>query len=95
LGCFNFGLWTWGFGLNGQPRFQILLETFLRLEIFGDDDDRPLRKKFLHQCGEKRLRGRVNAGKSQRSASLQSPRERLHSGSFDEVSEQVARRLCW
>ena len=44
--------------LQLQPRFQILLETFLRLQVFRDDDDGPPRKKFLQQRGEKRLGGR-------------------------------------
>ena len=75
-----------------EPRFQILLETFLRLQIFSDDDDEPLRKKLLQQRGEERLCRRGDAGKRQRSASLQSPGEGLHGGSFQDVSEQIARR---
>ena len=77
---------------NGQPRFQVLLKTFLRLQIFSDDDNGPLRKKFLQQRGEKRLCRRGDAGKRLRSATLQSPGEGLHGGSFQDVSEQIARR---
>ena len=79
----------------GQPRFQILLKTFLRLQIFRDDDNGFLRKKFLHHRGEKWLGGCRDAGEKMRSASFQAPGERLRSGNFCEVSEQIARRLCW
>jgi hypothetical protein len=75
-----------------KPRFQILLETFLSFQIFRDDNDGFLRKQFLQQRGEKRLRRRGNSRKSQRSASVQSPREGLRGGSFQNVSEQIACR---
>ncbi len=88
----DFGLWTLDFGLNRQPSLQILLETFLRLQVFRDDDDGPLRKKLSQQRGEKGLSGHGDAGKSQRFAALQSPGEGLHGGSLQNVSEQVACR---
>lgn len=77
---------------NLQPRLQVLLETLLRLEIFRNDDDGPLRKEFLQQRGEKGLGGRGDGGKSLRSARLQSPGKGLPDGSLREVSEPVARR---
>ena len=79
----------------GQPRFQILLKTFLLFQVFHDEDDGTLRKKFLQQRGKKRLRGRGDARKSLRSALLHALREGLRGGIFYEVSEQIARRLCW
>ena len=88
----NFGLWTLDFGLLPQPRLQILLATFLRLEVFRDEDDGTIGKFPLQQRGEKRLRGGGDAGKSQHSTLLHALREGLHSGSFQNVSEQVAGR---
>ena len=75
-----------------EPRFQILLETFLRLEVFRDDYHGALRKKFLQQRGQERLCGWTDAGTRQHSASLQSPGEGLHGGSSRDVSEQAACR---
>ena len=40
---------------TSQPRFQVLLKTFLRLEVVGDDDDGALGEKVVQQGGEKRL----------------------------------------
>jgi hypothetical protein len=54
-----------------------------------------LREKFFQQRGEKGPGGCGDAGKSLRSARFQSPGKRLRDGIFFEVSEQVARRLCW
>ena len=75
-----------------EPCFQILLKTFLGLQIFRDDDDGLLRKDLLHQRGKKRLRGRGHTGKRLRSAMLHSPGKGLHGGSSQDVSEQFARR---
>jgi len=50
------------FGLGGHPRFQILLKTFLRLEVFRDDHNRTAREKLLEQRDKKRLRCRRHAG---------------------------------
>ena len=86
------GGWIFRRALHRQPRFQILLETFLRLQIFGDEDEGALRKKFLQQHGEEGLRARGDAGKSLRSASLHAPGEGLHGGSLGDVSNQSARR---
>ena len=38
-----------------QPSFQILLKTFLRLQIFRNDYHRAVWQKFLQQHDEKRL----------------------------------------
>ncbi len=76
----------------GNPRFQVLLEIFLRLEVGRDDDDGPRWKNILQQRGKKRLGWRADSGARQRSAILQSPGEGLHGGSFCDVSEQFARR---
>jgi hypothetical protein len=79
----------------GNPRFQILLEIFLRLEVGRDDDDWPRWKNILQQRGEKRVRRRANSGTRQRSAIFQSPGEGLHSGSSRNISEQFACRCGW
>jgi hypothetical protein len=86
----SFGLWTVDCGLKTQPRLQVLLKTFLRLEVVGDDDDGALREKILEQGRKKRLRCLADTRASQHSNILQSPRQGLHSGSFRNVSEQVA-----
>ena len=88
----SFGLRLGDFGLEAKPRFQVLVETFLRLQIVRDDDDGPRWEKLMQQGGEERLRGHGDVGKKQRSASLQSPGERLHGGSLRDVSEQIACR---
>jgi hypothetical protein len=78
-----------------QPRLDVLLEAFLNFQIRRDDNERPLWKNILNQNRKKRLRRLANTGTGQHSAILQSPRERLHGGSFRDVSEQVAcRRRC-
>jgi hypothetical protein len=83
------------FGLKTQPRLQILLKTFLRLKVVGDDDDGVLRENFLEQNRKKRLCRLADSIASQHSAILQSLRKALHSGSFQDVSEQVAcHRRC-
>jgi hypothetical protein len=64
------------------------LKTFLRFQIFRDDDDWPLRENLPKQCGEKGLGRRADFGARQHSAILQSPDEGLHGGSFRDVSEQ-------
>ena len=91
----GFGLWTVDFGLKTQPRLQVLLKTFLRLKVAGNDDDGALREKILEQNRKKRLRRLADPGTNQHSAMLQSLRKALHRGSFQDVSEQVAcRRRC-
>ena len=78
-----------------KPGFDVLLKTFLRLKVVGDDDDGTLREKILEQNRKKRLRRLADSGASQHSAILQSLRKALHSGSFQDVSEQAAcRRRC-
>jgi hypothetical protein len=69
------------------------LETFLRFQIRRDNDERSPAGNLLKQNRKKRLSRLANAGAGQRSAILQSPREGLHSGSFRDVSEQVACRF--
>ncbi len=76
----------------GNPRFQILLEIFLRLEVGRDNNNWSLWGKFLQERGEERLRGRADSGARQHSAILQSPRNGLPGGSFNNVSEQAACR---
>jgi hypothetical protein len=88
----DFGLWAMGCGRDCLPRFQILLETFLRFQIGRDDDKRPPGQKFLKHSREKRLRRLANAGTRQRFAMLQPPRQGLHGGSLRNVSEQAACR---
>ena len=91
----SFGLWIVDCGLKTQPRFQVLLKTFLRLKVVGDDDNGMLREKILEQNRNKRLRRLADPGASQHSAMLQSLRKALHRGSFQDVSEQAAcRRRC-
>ena len=91
----GFGLWTVDCGLKTQPRLQVLLKTFLRLKVVGDDDNGTLREKKLEQNRKKRLRRLADPGASQHSAMLQSQCKALHRGSFQDVSEQVAcRRRC-
>ena len=68
------------FGLCRQPSLQILLETFLGLKIFRDNDDGPVWKKFLQQRGKKRLRRPGHSWKNQRSALLHAPGKVLHGG---------------
>lgn len=75
-----------------EPRLQVLLETFLRLQVFRDDDDGSLRKKFLQQRGQERLCGWTDAGTRQRSAMLQSPGKGLHGGSSRGGGEPIACR---
>ena len=41
----------------GQPGFDVLLQTFLGLEAFGDDDDRALRKFFANESGDECVSG--------------------------------------
>jgi hypothetical protein len=83
------------FGLNLQPCFNVLLETFLRFQVFDDDDDWPVGEDFLKKNGKERLRSPGNTGARQRSAILQSPREGLHSGRLCDISEQMAcHRRC-
>src|SRR5580658_596250 len=55
-----------------QPGFQVLLETFLRFQIFRDHDDGPFGKFSFDQRSEERPGGWGDAGKGQRSAMLQS-----------------------
>lgn len=82
-------------GLKTQPCLQILLKTFLCLEVVGYDDNRAARENFPEQGGKKRLRRLTDARTSQRSAMLQPPRQGLHSGSLRDVSEQAAcHRRC-
>ena len=91
----GFGLWTVDCGLKTQPRLQVLLKTFLRLEVVGHDDHRAAREIIPEQGRKKRLRRLADPCASQHSAILQSPRQDLHSGSFRDVSEQAAcRRRC-
>jgi hypothetical protein len=91
----DFGLWTLDSGQCLHPRSQILLKTFLRFQAVGDDNDGASWKKLVEQRGEKRLSGRRHAGAGQRSALLHAPRQRPHSGSLCDVSEQAAcRRRC-
>lgn len=78
-----------------EPRLQVLLKTFLRLEVVGHDDNRAARENFPEQDRKKRLRRRADTRASQHSTILQPPRKALHSGSFRDVSEQAAcRRRC-
>lgn len=77
-----------------QPGFQILLETFLHLQVFGDNDNGPAGKASAQQCRQKRPGRRCDGGKSQRSALLHAPDEGLPGGSLRDFSEQMARRLC-
>src|ERR1017187_7004719 len=78
-----------------EPRLQVLLKTFLRLEVVGHDDNRAARENFPEQSRKKRLRCLADTRASQHSAILQSSRKGLHSGSFRDVSEQAAcRRRC-
>jgi hypothetical protein len=78
-----------------KPSFDVLLKTFLRLKVVGDDDNGALREKILEQNRKKWLRRLADTCASQHSAILQSLRKALHSGSFQDVSEQVAcRRRC-
>ena len=78
-----------------QPRLQVLLKTFLSLKIFSDEHHGPVGVKTLQERRQERLGGRGDAGKSQRSALLHAPGERLHGGSIQDISEPIARRLCW
>ena len=78
--------------LVAQPRLQVLLKTFLRLQIFRDDDDGAIGKFLLQQRREKWLGARRNPGKSLRSARLHAPDEGLHGGSLQDVSERLADR---
>jgi hypothetical protein len=77
---------------RAQPRLQVLLKTFLRLEVVGHDDNRAARESFPEQDRKKRLRRLADTCASQHSAILHSPRQGLHSGSFQDVSEQAACR---
>ena len=89
------GLWGFGGGLNLQPGFNILLKTFLRFQIRGDDDQWPTGKNGLQQNRKERLCRPANAVHGQRSAMLQSLRQGLHSGRVCDISEQMAcRRRC-
>jgi hypothetical protein len=69
-------------GLNLQPCLDVLLKTFLRFQIFDNDDDWPVEENFLKQNGKKRLRSPADSGARKHSAILQSPCKGLHSGSF-------------
>ena len=75
-----------------HPGLQILLETFLGLEVVGYDHERSSGEQPLKQCGKERLRGRSDAGAGKRAAPLQSPCEGLHGGSSDDPVEQTAGR---
>ena len=78
-----------------EPCLQVLLETFLRLEVVGDDDNRAARENFPEQSRKKRLCRLADTRASQHSAMLQAPGQGLHGGSFRDVSEQAAcRRRC-
>ena len=90
----DLGPWALDFGLgrNGQPRLQVLLKSFLRLQAFGDRNYRALGKCMTQQRGQKWLRGWTDARARQCAALLQSPQQGLHSGSLRNLSEQVACR---
>jgi hypothetical protein len=71
------------------------LKIFLRLEVVSHDDNRAAWENFPEQGRKKRLRRLADSRASQHSAMLQSPGKGLHSGSFQDVSEQAAcRRRC-
>ncbi len=89
---FDFGLWALDFGRLLNPRFNVLLEIFLRLEIGRDEDYWAVRKQLPEQCCEKRLGGRANPVARQRTSILQAPGEGLRGGSFYDVSEHCACR---
>jgi hypothetical protein len=92
----TFAFRTLRFGFLQEPGFNVLLETFLSLEVVGHNDNRAAREHFPEQDRKKRLRRLADTRASQQhSAMLQSPRQGLHSGSFRDVSEQIAgRRRC-
>ena len=50
-------------GLRAQPSLQILLKTFLGLEIFRDNDEGTLRELLMDQRRQKRAGGGGNPGK--------------------------------
>ena len=76
-----------------EPRFEVLLKTFLRFEVVRDHDEGPFGEKVTQQCGEKRLGRCTDAGVSQCAARLQSPGEGLHGGSLrNSVEQQACRR---
>lgn len=77
---------------EAKPRFQVLLKQFLRLQILGDDDQGPSGKVSPDERGDERARRWSDARKRKRSAMLQSPRQRLDSGSFYDIGEQMACR---
>ena len=79
-------------GRHLRPRLQILVETLLCFQVFGHHDDGASGKKLLQEDGKQRLGTGGHAGTSQRSALLHAPGERLHGGSFQDVSEPVACR---
>ena len=77
-----------------EPRLQVLLKTFLRLKVIGDNDDGALRENFPEQGRKKRLRRLADPGTSQHSAILQSPGKGLQGGRLRDSSEQFACRCC-
>ena len=88
----NLELGTWNLELHTHPRFQILLKTFLRLEVFGDDHNRATGGNCLQQHREKGLGCRSDVGAGQCAARLQTPGEGLPGGSLRDVSEHAAGR---
>ena len=73
----------------GQPGFDVLLQAFLGLEAFGDDDDWALRKFFANEGGDECVGGGWHAGIRQCSAPLQRAEEVLHGWRFLNVPERT------
>jgi len=80
------------FGVQREPRRQILLRTFLGPKSLRYNDNRPLREKVPQQRSEKRLGRGADARARQHSPLLQAPCQGLDSGSFRDSSEQFACR---
>lgn len=76
-----------GGGLQTEPRFEILLKTFLRFQDISDDDDWASWKLLGEKSGEKRAGGFVDAGTGQQSPILQALRKGLHGGILRDLSE--------
>ena len=76
-----------------QPRRDILQEQLLVSELVGNQEDWSMRKfEAEHRC-EKGLGCLGNAGARQHRAFLHAFNQGLHSGSFQDLREQVACRF--
>ena len=76
-------------GRQLQPRLDILMKNFLRLQPLGDHDDGAFGEKLAQRGGEKGLRGSGRAAQGQSASRLHAPAQVLHGGSVQGGGEPV------